>query len=283
MKKILLPTDFSKNALNAILYGLELFKNEKCLFYILNTYTPNFYRLDYLIGGPAVSTIPDKGVDASLEGLEWTLDHISKKYLNPLHQYETVSAFNTLTDHVQEICSKENIDMIIMGTQGASGAKEFFLGSNTVHVIRKSNTPVLAIPENYQFKSIEHILFPTDYFRKYRSKDLALLKELTIKWDATIHIVHAAEEDEKSSAQLQNKEHLGKLFEGRKVLFEDITEQYKPNIVHGYVEDNQIDLIAMMNKKHAFLERLLVKQNVDAIGYSSNVPFLVIRDTSENT
>ncbi|WP_435625285.1 universal stress protein [Flagellimonas sp.] len=282
MKKILLPTDFSKNALNAILYALELFKNEKCLFYILNTYTPNFYRLDYLIGGPAVSTIPDKGVDASLEGLEWTLNHITEKYINPLHQYETVSAFSTLTDQVDEICKKEDIDMIIMGTQGASGAKEFFLGSNTVHVIRKSHTPVLAIPENYPFKAINNILFPTGYDRKYKSEDLHLIKELTIKWDATIHLVHATEEDEKSTDQLQKKEHLADFFKGRKVRFEDITEQYKPNVVHTYVDNNEIDLIVLMNKKHAFLERLLVKQNVDAIGYSSNVPFLVIKDTSEN-
>ena len=47
MKKILLPTDFSENALNAIHYALHLFKDESCAFFILNTYTPMIYNYEY--------------------------------------------------------------------------------------------------------------------------------------------------------------------------------------------------------------------------------------------
>ncbi len=70
MKNILLPTDFSRNAWNAIAYALHFLKDEPCIFYLLNTYTPAFYRADYLIGGPAVSAIPDIRVDVSLAGLD---------------------------------------------------------------------------------------------------------------------------------------------------------------------------------------------------------------------
>ena len=80
MKKILLPTDFSSNAWNAITYALEFYKDEWCMFYLLNTYTPVIYRVDYLIGGPAYSAIPDVGIDISLAGLERTLEHIKKEY-----------------------------------------------------------------------------------------------------------------------------------------------------------------------------------------------------------
>ncbi|MGB5319420.1 universal stress protein, partial [Eudoraea sp.] len=45
---ILLPIDFSKNSRNAIAYAMELFKNEKCKFFFLHTYTPSFYRMDYM-------------------------------------------------------------------------------------------------------------------------------------------------------------------------------------------------------------------------------------------
>ena len=48
MKKILLPTDFSDNAWNAIVYALKLYKNQKCKFVLLNTYTPMIYNIDYM-------------------------------------------------------------------------------------------------------------------------------------------------------------------------------------------------------------------------------------------
>ena len=73
MKKILLPTDFSDSAWNAITYAMDFFKNEVCTFYLLHAYTPAFYRMDYILGGPMFSAIPDAEVDISLAGLEKTL------------------------------------------------------------------------------------------------------------------------------------------------------------------------------------------------------------------
>ncbi|WP_350285334.1 universal stress protein [uncultured Croceitalea sp.] len=281
MKKILLPTDFSKNAFNAISYGLQLFKDDECTFYLLNTYTPRFYRVDYLIGGPPVSTIPDMGVDLSLEGLKRTRERVEKEFPNPKHQFKTISVFNTLTAQIQETCESEQIAMVIMGTQGASGAEEFFLGSNTVHVIRKSDCPVLAVPEDYTFKGIDQILFPTDYASKYKIEELEPLQQMALKFNAVIHVVHAVEDDDITARQLKNKAFLKEQLKEYKVVFQDVTKQYMPNVVHNYTDKNQIDLIVMMNKRHSFLDRLLLKQNVDVIGYSSSVPFLVLRDTSE--
>ena len=280
MKQILLPTDFSKNAWNAIAYALEFFKNEECKFFLLNTYTPSFYRVDYLVGGPVLSAIPDVGVDISLKGLEFTLERIKKEHKNPKHQFESLSAFNTLTDEIGEICENKTIDMVVMGTQGASGAKEFFLGSNTVHVIRKSTVPVLAVPNGYQFQPIEKILLPTGYWSKYKPHEIAPLISMVKESGATLHVVHAVEEPDFTQAQTKNKEHLQQLFSEIPTIYEDVTDAYMPNIVHSYVEKNKMGLIAMMNRKHSFLDRLVLKQNVDSVGYHCSVPFLVLPDTA---
>ena len=53
MKHILLPTDFSDNSWNAITYAIQLFKDEACVFFILNTYTPIIYNVEYVLGYPA--------------------------------------------------------------------------------------------------------------------------------------------------------------------------------------------------------------------------------------
>ncbi len=282
MKRILLPTDFSKDAWNAIEYALHFFKDEKCMFYILNTYTPAFYRVDYLMGGPAMSAIPDVGVDISLEGLENTLKHIKEQYPNPNHTFEILSSFNTLPDEVHDISERKKVDMVVLGTQGASGAKEFFLGSNTVHVIRKAIVPVLAVPNEYRYKEVKHILFPTGYETKYKPNELKPILDTVERFKATLHIVHALEDYELTGLQKDNKEHLKKIFKDVPgVIFNDSSGEYMPNIVHSYIDKNKIDLVAMMNRKHTFLEQLLLKHHVDVVGYHCQIPFLVLPDTSE--
>ncbi|MFT5736655.1 MAG: nucleotide-binding universal stress UspA family protein, partial [Maribacter sp.] len=122
MKKILLPTDFSDNAWNAICYAQHLLKKEQCDFHILHTYTPTFYRLDYLMGGPAYSAIPDMGVEVAQTGLEKTLIDIKNNFDNPKHSFKAFSAFNTPVSEIIERTTSKKFDLIIMGTQGATGA-----------------------------------------------------------------------------------------------------------------------------------------------------------------
>lgn len=281
MLKILLPTDFSSNAWNAISYAMELFKEEECKFYILHTYTPAFYRMDYLIGGPSFSAIPDVGVDVSVAGLDKTLKEIQNKYQNPKHSYQTVSAFNLLTDEINDIARKKGIDMIVMGTQGATGAKEIFLGTNTVYVIRKTQIPVLVIPQHYSYQKVKKILFPTDYWSKYKKDEFKTLLDTALMCKAVVTVLHIEEEYGLTENQIDNKKYLQKSLESVPHRFEELKGALMPNAVIDYIDDKEFDLLVMMNRKHSFLERLMWRQNVDQIGFHVQVPFLVIRDTAK--
>tara|TARA_R110000868_G_scaffold126481_5_gene333578 strand:+ start:922 stop:1794 length:873 start_codon:yes stop_codon:yes gene_type:complete len=282
MQKILLTTDFSDNAWNAIVYALEFFKNEACFFYILHTYTPSFYRVDYMMGGPSFSAIPDIGVAIALAGLDKTLANIKKKHPNKKHQYKTVSAFNILTDEVREMTAKENIDLIVMGTQGATGAKKIFLGTDTVHVIRKSKIPVLAIPNSYKFKEIESILFPSDFSIPFQKEELKLLIDIAILQKASLKILNVKDDYQLTDAQKINKKLLATNFDTIDHSFAQIRGKLMPDAIHEYTEQHPTTgLLAMMSHKHSFLERLIVKSNIDTIGYHTTIPFLVIPYTPE--
>ncbi|RTE52413.1 universal stress protein [Arenibacter aquaticus] len=276
MKRILLPTDFSNNAWNAIAYAMEYFANEECLFFILHTYTPALYRPDYILGGPSFSAIPDKGVEIAQAGLEKTVTDLEKKYPNKRHSYKTISAFNVLTDEIQEVIQREQIHLIIMGTQGATGAKEVFMGTHTVHVIRKARVPVLVIPNGYSYKEIHSIVFPTDFTTPYELESLQYLIDLTKVKKAKLIVLHVKEEYELSKEQEENKKALTKFLNSITHTFEEVKGQLMPNAIHLYAEKNNSGLLAMMNRKHTFLERLVTQPNVDAIGYHTKIPFLVL-------
>jgi len=278
---ILLPTDFSKNSGNAISYAMELFKNEKCNFFFLHTYTPSFYRMDYMLGGPMFSAIPDSGVDISLAGLEKTLEDVKKSYKNPNHSYNIISAFNTLTDEINEVTIEKEIDMVVMGTQGATGAKEIFLGSNTVYVLRKAIAPVLVIPENYTFQKIEKILLPSDYLTNYKDNELSTAIKMVKMNKAKLIVLHVKEEYDLTASQEENKMALYRRLDGLSTTLTELKGSLMPNAILNYVQKNGIDLLMMMNRKHSFFERIFEKQNVDQIGFHIKIPFLVIRDTAK--
>jgi nucleotide-binding universal stress UspA family protein len=234
-----------------------------------------------MMGGPEFSAVPDVGVDLSLAGLEKTMTDIKTNYPNTKHRFKTVSAFNTLTDEIIDQCESHQIDLIVMGTQGATGAKEILLGTNTVYVIRKAKVPVLAIPEKYRFKPIQKILFAVDYWSQYKKDELKFLNEMIHLNAAKLMVMHAGEEQVLKEVQTKNKAFLKDYFKTVDAKFEEMKDRYMPNAVHDYIADHNIGLLAMMNRKHSFLERLLVKQNIDAIGYHVKIPFLVMKDTAK--
>ena len=282
MKNILIPTDFSGNAWNAICYALEFFKNEKCKFYFLHTYIPAFYRMDYALGGPEFSAIPDMEVEVALAGLEKTLEDVKEKFPNKKHTFETVSAFNTLTDEINELSEKKKIDLVVMGTQGATGVKQLFLGTSTVFVIRKAVVPVLVIPKNCKFKSIEHVLLPSDYLSSYKKDDVYAIIEIAKMHQAKITVLHIKEAENLPDVQMKNKMILLKLLANSSYQEVEAIGKPLPEAILEYVEEHSIDLLAMMNHGHSFFERILIKQNIDQIGFHVHIPFLVVRDTSDN-
>ncbi|MGY8914577.1 MAG: universal stress protein [Flavobacteriales bacterium] len=252
MKRILLPTDFSNNAWNAISYALTFFKNEVCTFYILHTYTPSFYRVDYMLGGPSFSAIPDAGVEASLKGLEKTLKDIQKQHSNPNHTFETLSAFNILTDEINEAVERKGIDLIIMGTQGATGAKDLFIGTNTIHVLRKVKIPLLAVPAGYAFKEIQKIVFATDYWTQYKKEEIDPMTWIVKLHKSKLIVLHVLEEMELWDNREENKKDLTKFLDDLPHSFDQIKSKHVADAIPDYLENNQLDFLAMQNRKHFF-------------------------------
>ena len=134
MRTVLIPTDFSNNAMHAITYALRLFKCERTNFYFLHAFADEVYGPFKKNKGSSIEekkkTI-QKNVDTSLAGL---VDKLKEKEHNPKHSYETVSSFESLVDAVNDFAKEINVDLIVMGTQGQTGNKKITFGSHTVQV-----------------------------------------------------------------------------------------------------------------------------------------------------
>jgi len=277
MKKIVLPTDFSDNALNAINYALQLFKDKECTFYLLNTYTPMIYTYEYQINADQYMM---EAVDLVKKNSQTRLDELlislKKKYNNPKHTYTTISSFSVLSDEVVDFTVKHNIDLVLMGTKGASKAREVLFGSNTIHVIKKAKCPVLVIPENFNFEIPKEILFPTDYKIDFQLTDLKSMIEIAKMYNPRINILHTFTDNELSKDQKKNKQALDNFFSNTAHLFHNVSGQKLNDAIEQFQLRAKINLLVMINTRHSFFEKLFSKSAIHEIVLHLNIPLLVI-------
>ena len=273
MIKVLLPTDFSDNALNAIQYAEKLFKDERCTFYLLNTYTPVIYSYDFQMNtGGYLGEVSDVIKNNSIS----ELGKIKDKFLNDKHTIETISSFNILTDEITDIVKEKSIDLVIMGTKGATGAKEVLFGSNTIHVIKRAKCPVLAVPDGYFFEKPSDILFPSDYKVDYTESQLKILKKLAALYKSKIHVLHVSYSRDLNEKEIKNKIKLEKLLVDFNDSYHDVKDQEIRVAINEFQRSTYVQLLIMINNKHSFFENLFFKPVINQIGFHLNVPFLVI-------
>ena len=276
-KRILVPTDFSKNALNAVRYALNLYKEIKCEFYFLNVFRLDSYSTDNLFIPEPGSAEYEAAKTRSEEEFNKLLDILKLHHNNVKHSYHTISTFNFLEEALKQIIAEKDIDLVVMGTQGATGAKGLIFGSNTVNTMEKiRECPVLAVPENVRFSSPKEIVFPTDYKSAFKRKELSYLIEISKMHDTAIRVLYVAKNVELNDEQLNNQKLLGDILGTLNHSFHTLSLKDVSDGLTGFVESRDSDMIAFINRKHFFFSSIFSKPLVKEIGYNAIVPILAL-------
>lgn len=273
MKKIILPTDFSENAFNAIKYAQQLFRDEECTFYVLNTYTPAIYQAEYVLHSPGQIGLGDLYQSNSMKLLE---EVKAKMIRNPKHTINTHAAFNIVADEVKDMVEKEGADLVVMGTQGATGAKEILFGTHAVHVIKQVPCPVLVVPSGFEYETPKEILFPTDYEVEYEKLPLQILLDIANLHQASVGFAHISTGYELTEIQETNRKKLGKLLGKTAHLFHDLPSQEIIAAINTFQEKTPVNILVMVRNKHTFVERLFIEPVVKKIAFHIKIPFMVI-------
>jgi len=279
MKNILIPTDFSDNAWNAIKYGTALYHKTRCTFHIVH-----INPISYNSGGEAAMYVSPEVQEQTLlkesnEKLEHLLKEIEKLPLNTKHTFHTTALYGFFTDHIKQEVKDKNIDLIIMGTKGATGLKAVSLGSNTGNVLTKVRCAVLAVPEDAEYNNPREIGFPTDFQLSYDIKVLKDIKELAIIHNSALRFLYVSQKGKDlSDIQLKNKEFIKDYFMENEHSFHTLTDIKLDDAVQAFVESRNMDMLVMVAKNLNFLERILFKPAVEKISYHSKIPFLIVHE-----
>lgn len=281
MKSILLPTDFSQNSINAIHFAHDMFKGERCKFYLLNVQKASSYVSDDLMTLQPTTTIYENLIQNSKKSIEKIVTDVQKKYASDNHVYQTLVDYDNFIDAIKQLVIAKDICLIVMGTKGATGAEKVLFGSNTVKVIQRNDCPVLAVPNNCRFSALKKIAFTSNYLTYYKKEELKPLITLANKFKSKIDVLHITKGEHLTEDQENNRAFLDECFNNLNHEFINLANTNLFKTVEHYLQYNDMDLLAMMSRKHSFLERLFTRHNVEKFVFQISIPLLVMTNTGK--
>ncbi len=266
MKKILVPTDFSANADNAIDFAIEFAQALELEITFLHTYQVQS------TAGMFISVEAFMKKDAAnqmLPSYEKASSRLGKKRVeSKIIRGNTISVIANMAD-------KEDYDLILMGTQGASSLAEIFAGTVTSGVIQKSKTPVLAIPEGYKFQGIHNIVLAIDQKGPSLFDILSPLLKIIEKTQAHLFIFHQNVEEE-----IQGIEGVvDQYFNAVEHSFHyDLDKEDINQSINKFVSDYQAQILCMIKHNRSFIEGIFHLSATKTEVFNSPVPLLVLKD-----
>jgi nucleotide-binding universal stress UspA family protein len=185
VKKILVPCDFSEQAINAFRFALSMEVESKTEIHLLHVIDlPVLYDTVLM---PALSFEQENFQDLK-ENAEQKCEQIVHKYPAD-SKVKSKVAFGPVYRMIVEYIAQHEIDLVVMGTRGVTGIREIFIGSNTEKVVRASHVPVIAVKNYVKPGGIKDIVFPNTVVSDSQEDLVMKVKALQHSLHATLHIV----------------------------------------------------------------------------------------------
>jgi nucleotide-binding universal stress UspA family protein len=274
MLNILVPNDYSPEAKNALRYAVEFAAQTNSQILLFHA-IPEVMPINEI---PYENYYADELDEENL--LMESFQNMAKEENWPaIKTPKTLVNFsNRVSDGIQAAFEEFKADIVIMGTHGASGWRKYVLGTNTSSLIAEANFPVLAIPANYGFKPIYHIVYSSDLMNL--SSELDFMVPFAKIFHAVLDIFYfdyAGTESEK--LMLEAEQYIRSLnYQNVKLSVKkgnlelSIDEQLRKNI-----DETNTQIVTLFKNKHNWMDDLLLGSNSRKMAMQSPIPILIFK------
>ena len=274
--KILVPTDFSLCSKNALTFAVKIAKKMNAKLILMHAFQVPVSSMD--AGSEAYFSESVTNIKDNIKR-EFDIFKETPPELKEV-EHDILIKHDLTKNAILSACESHECKLIVMGTHGAKGLDEILIGSNTYSVMKESKTPVLAIPESARISDMKRIAFAGDYKSIEDKNVLQTLIQLTKAFNAEIDIVHIDHDEDHGLSDQEINE--AKKFEQ---YFKHVRHTY--HFIHtgdveagleNYAQNNNIDLIALIPRKHKFLDNLSQNKRISKkLAFHSKVPLLALK------
>lgn len=274
MKRVLLPTDGSENAGHALRYALKLFEGEQIEFILFQSIEIQAYSADM-----PVPMIPDI-TDTARQTLNNTTSKLQEKYAGSNFKFISRLETGSLSYNIEQLVEDEHIDLIVMGTKGASGLAATLIGSNTADVISIAKCPVLAVPASADITVPKEILFATDNKGFADKIVLQPLISLAKRFGSHVHLMNVLDEGEFTSVdEAVEGLILDHVLEKVDHTFHFVNANDKVSAIENHVNAHNIDLIVVIPRHNDFFSSIFHRSVSRKLALHSKVPLLSLNNS----
>ena len=243
MKKILVPCDFSEQAVNAFRFALDIAKNSKGVVHIINVIELPVMHDTVLM---PVLSFEEALFKEMRETAQKQFSKLNAKFNKDNIKVTSKVIFGAPSHMIIDYAETEKMDLIVMGTKGAEGIKEILIGSNTEKIVRRTTIPVMAVKKYVKTSSIKNIVFPNTL--EQNQEELTLkIKALQNFFNAKLHVVWINTPGNFSRDNITRKrlEEFAKRFMLKDYTLNIFNDPFEESGVINFTHMIQADMIAM--------------------------------------
>ena len=268
MNTIIIPTDFSPVAENAIQYGAKLAQHLNATVVLTHIYQIPVTMIDMPVG----MITADELKTNSDEMLAQSEQQLLKNY--PQLKVRTENRLGDVNDELNNLCEQEEPFAIVMGVDDVSGFERMLFGNTTLSFMRNTKYPVIAVPNHFTGFGANKIILASDLQFSDKvpvDKIITLVKRL----GAQLHVVHITEKEDEISLDFSNR--LLQRLQPAEPTFHTILNEHVKEGLFQFLEASPTDLLMLLPHEHNLMERLFFKMHTEDIMINSPVPVISLK------
>lgn len=274
MQTIVVPTDFSPVALNALNYAADMAVELKASITLFHVYQIPVSYTDSQAPLPIINVADIEEVSRQkLDEIKTDLERITGGKV-PVY---TESRLGVVDIELEAICEELQPFAIVMGTRGASKVERLFLGSTTLSVLRTLTTPIVIVPPGAVYKGIKKIGLACDFKAVAETIPSETIKTWVRTFDAELLVLNVDHGNKNFTPDTPEQSvSLHKLLADAKPQYHFIDSEKVEDGISTFAEKNNVDLIVTIPKKQRLLDRLFQRSHTSNLAVHSHIPILSI-------
>ncbi|MFI5133595.1 MAG: universal stress protein [Chitinophagales bacterium] len=275
MKTIIIPTDFSPIANNAMNYGVDMAKAVNASIVLLHVYQVPVSMTDVPVVIVSVEELK-KDAEEKLASVKSALEHVTSGKL----KIYTEARLGDVVDELEGLCNHIKPFAVVMGTKGSSGIERVMFGSVTLTTIRHLSWPVICVPPGKIFgQGIKKIGFACDFKKVVETTPVHFVKDMIKEFNAELHVLNVDYENRHFKPEVPEQSLL------LHTMLEDVNPNYHfiqhkdvEDGVNEFAEKNNLDLIITIPKKHKLLEAIFKTSSTRQFVFHSHIPVMCVHE-----
>jgi nucleotide-binding universal stress UspA family protein len=281
MKTLVVPTDFSSVSVNALNYAVDMAQAINAGIVILHVYNMPVSFTDGPVAPVTTVSIEEikRTSEERLEDIKMNLVKLTSGKI----QIYTEARLGDTADELEQLCKSVDPLAVVMGSHGATGLERMIMGSTTLTTIRHLKCPVIVVPSGTTYHGIKRIGLACDFENVVKSTPVDYIKNIIREFGAELYVLNVRDKqgdedvDDLDEATVDTA-YLDAMLDDVKPTYVQLTGKHVVETINSFAENNNLDLVMVIPKKHKFIDSLFHKSQSRELITHAHIPIVSIHE-----